>query len=182
MTIDLDTIESDLARLPGGIDLVARLVHHIPALVAEVRQLEADRNERTRQHAARGVEAVAVIDELRATLANLRAEMQGYCDRLLADGRAAALERDELRATLANERGEGAGPSEGWTWDGNSSSWLHGLDANGEYPDDGWTVDQTPAGQDLGWTWEHRGTQSDPYPYARDAMRQADLARAGGAT
>ena len=44
----------------------------IPALVARVRELEAERDERTRQHAARGVEAVAVIDELRATLANER--------------------------------------------------------------------------------------------------------------
>lgn len=29
-----------------------------------------------------------------------RREMQGYCDRLLADGKAAAVERDELRATV----------------------------------------------------------------------------------
>ena len=151
---ELDAIET---AIRNGIDTDDRQTmteNHeahagVTALVARVRELEAERDERTRQHAARGVEAVAVIDE--------------------------------LRLTLLNERGEGAGPSEGWTWDGNSSSWLHGLDANGEYPDDGWTVDKTPAGQYLGWTWEHRGTQSDPYPYARAAMRAADLARAGGA-
>ena len=136
-SLDLDTIESDLARLPGGLDLVARLVHHIPALVARVRELEAERDERTRQHAARGAEAVAVIDE--------------------------------LRLTLLNERGEGAGPSEGWEF----NPWPQ--DADFWWREGAGLVTRSMA---VGGEWF---TESQAYPTAREAMRAADLARAGGA-
>lgn len=134
----------------------------IAALVARVRQLEAERDERERQHAARGAEAVAVIDALRVELA-------------------------ELRATLANERGEGEGPSEGWEWANYSGRWGN---------PNGWSLIErglsfAAVGRNAdgtGWDWHAmvpvvlRGVASGTAPTAREAMRQADLARAGGAT
>lgn len=130
--------------------LIANARTDIPALVARVRQLEAERDERERQHAARGAEAVAVIDA--------------------------------LRVELANERGEGEGPSEGWEWAsypgrwGNPNGWSL-IERGLSHAAVGRNADGT------GWDWYAmvpsalRGGVSGSAPTAREAMRQADLAR-----
>lgn len=166
MTIDLDAIEARANAATPGPWTVSRSSDH-----PGERHIDAGLG-------AGVYVAMDVGADDAAFIANARTDIPA----LVARVRELEAAERELNAVCANERGEGEGPSEGWTWDGNSCAWLHGLDANGEYPDDGWTVEQTPAGQDLGWTWEHCGTRSDPYPYARDAMRAADIARAGGAT
>lgn len=194
MTIDLDAIEAR-ANTPIECDRCNRVATHELMLCEGVYLLCSHHAEdetgsaplmdgQTQDRADR-LALVARVRELEGEVTALRAlctRRDAACSDAIDMLMVANAANAELRATLANERGEGEGPSEGWTWDGNSCAWLYGLDVNGEYPDDGWTVEQTPAGQDLGWTWEHCGTRSDPYPYARDAMRAADIARAGGAT
>lgn len=107
-----------------------------------------------------------------------------------------ARERDELRAALLNERGEGEPPSEGWARNDFDSravgiAWYRPSNADGSLPPAG-AMDYTYAlwvyrePTEPEWTWEceHADFSSRDIQgkasTAREAMRAADTALAGG--
>lgn len=107
-----------------------------------------------------------------------------------------ARERDELRAALLNEHGEGDPPSEGWARNDFDSravgiAWYRPSNADGSLPPAG-AMDYTYAlwvyrePTEPEWTWEceHADFSSRDIqgkaPTAREAMRAADTALAGG--
>ena len=189
-------LESDAAQfLAHAEDTIMReCERHDRAILAmreRVRELEAERD-RLRETAAEHQRAVVALaeeynrrDAVTAALRGERAELQGYCDRLLADGRAAALERDELAATLANERGEGAGPSEGWVAEPIEQIYdqYEGAPADTEWASvDAWVTRSDDRACDWTWNVQQPGKPAKAKgtaPTARAAMHAADLARGG---
>lgn len=132
----------------------------VPGLLDEVERLtneraDVDRARREHQN-GRTVDAMAAAGVLAERDAQIRA---------------LTAERDELRATLANERGEGEGPSEGWVAHFIAGAWLarrwvHVASKTVISPGEG------------GWYWDRDwGVAEGAEPTAREAMRQADLAR-----
>jgi len=118
------------------------------------------------------VRFVADVNERWGPYADLFAHARTDIPALVAEVR-------ELRLILANERGEGEGPSEGWRTDGlhwraDRRSVLREIGSNDGMPFARWS-----------WAWFPGGAfdvASGRAPTAREAMRAADLARAGGAT
>jgi len=165
-------VASDLA--PNDCVFLACARADIPALVARVRELEAELAAADGRSFGDAL-YVAIIDNLRA---HYPAESRNLeWDVLPSTLGSLAAERDELRATLANERGEGAGPSEGWTYERD----CHWYKRDGT----GWWLMAVRVGHR--WQARRQGGRfpGEPLPvseYARDAMKSADLARAGGAT